>query len=160
MQSRNRCFLWVLPTEVIVAIVETLEDDQLCFVSLPTKRHGDSEDWETPAAVVEEVVAVVLHRDDGAVDVVAVDDNTTKEHEHIHDAEHHVTEVRSAVGQSEDADNCPSVVNGVVPPRCGEGWDNHQQQQSLGRNTFGTFRWSSMDGPEEMPLRNCELLPT
>lgn len=130
-------------------IVQAVVDDDHCFVSL---RHGDCEGWET-AAVVEEEVVVVLRRDG-----VGVDDNTTKERVHIHDAEHHEKEVRSAVGQSEGADDCP-LVGGVVQPRGGEVWDNHQQQQSLGRNTFGTFRWSSME-PEEVPLRSCELLPT
>jgi len=76
------------------------------------KRRDDCEDWETDA-VEEEVVVVV-------------DYNTTsmKEHVHNHDAEHHVMEARSAVGQSEGVDVCPSV-HGVFPPRDEEGWDMH-----------------------------------
>lgn len=77
-------------------------------------RRGDCEDWDSVA--VEEVV------------VAAVDCNTTstKEHVHNHDAEHHVMEARSVVGQSEDVDIyiCPSV-HGVDPPRGEEGWDTH-----------------------------------
>mmetsp|Transcript_26790 Transcript_26790/g.44271 ORF Transcript_26790/g.44271 Transcript_26790/m.44271 type:complete len:89 (+) Transcript_26790:701-967(+) len=80
---------------------------------LTKKRRGDSEGWET--AVAKEEVAVVP---------VDYNTTTTKEHVHNHDAEHHVTEVRSAVGQSEGVDNCPSV-DGAVPPRGGEGLDNH-----------------------------------
>ncbi len=93
--SRNRCFLWVSPTEVIAVSDEAV----VHFVSL---RHGDSEGWEIAAAVV----AVVVLRHDG-VGVVAADGNATKERVHIHDAEHHVKGVRSAVGQSEGADDCP-----------------------------------------------------
>ena len=109
VQSRNRCFLWVSPSEVIV---EAMEHDAVST----KRRRGDYEDWET--AVVE-VVVVVL-----GVVAVGYNTTTTKERVHNHDAEHHVTEVRSVVGQSEDVDNCPSV-DGVVPPRGGEGWDIH-----------------------------------
>jgi len=81
------------------------------------RRRGDYEDWET--AVAEEVVVVL-----GVVAAVGYNTTTTKERVHSHDVEHHVTEVRSEVGQSEDADNCPSV-DGDVPPRGEEGWDIH-----------------------------------
>ena len=113
VQSRSRCFLSVLPSE---EIVEALGHEAV----LTKKRRGDCEGWET-AVAKEEVVVVEV--------VVPVDyyynTTTTKERVHNHDAEHHVTVVRSAVGQSEGVDNCPSADGAAVPPRGEEGRGIH-----------------------------------
>lgn len=88
-------------------IVEATEHDAVSTKKL----RCDCEDWDS--VVVEE-------------EVVVVDCNTTttKEHVHNHDAGHPVMEARSAVGQSEDVDACPSV-RGVDPSHGEEGWDTH-----------------------------------
>lgn len=88
-------------------IVEASERDAVSTKKL----RGDCEDWDS--VVVEEVV------------VVDYNTTSTKEHVHNHDAELPVMEARSAAGQSEDVDVCPSG-RGVDPPRGEEGWDTHR----------------------------------